>query len=470
MEENKDIVKSEANIAEEPKEEQVQAIKTSEFMKETIKQRPINKRKLMRRLLLTVLMAVIFGLVACVTFLFLEPVINSRINPEEEEQPSTIVFVEETEEEETKPEDMIADEKELAPVIIEQAPLGDEQIEQVLNEMELGVNDYITMSESVRTLAKEASDSIVDVIGTSQDKDWINNEYEAESVVSGVLIADNGIEYLILANTSGMEGVDSLEVEFCDGIRYRADVKMQDMNTGLSVISVRKASIKYATATAVSLIDMGTTLNHELNGSPVIALGRPLGSEESLCIGHITSCRGELVIPDARYQMISTDIVGSSKASGIIINMYGQLMGIIDMSQNPEELKNMIHVVGISDIKRLIERMSNGYEIPYLGLFGEDISEETSEEMGLPKGVYITSLNLDSPALEAGIMGGDIIVKFAGSEISSFQGITRILQNYEPEQIITIEVKRQGLDGFTSLEYQVTLAHQQHTLMKQEQQ
>lgn len=58
MEENIDIVKSEANIAEEPKEEQVQAIVTSEFMKETIKQRPINKRKLMRRLLLTVLMAV----------------------------------------------------------------------------------------------------------------------------------------------------------------------------------------------------------------------------------------------------------------------------------------------------------------------------------------------------------------------------------------------------------------------------
>lgn len=469
MEENKDIKKSEASIAGEPTEEQVQAIKTSEFMKETIKQRPINKRKLMRRLLLTVLMAVVFGLVACVTFLFLEPVINTRINPEEKEQPSTIVFVEETEEEETKPEDMIADEKELSPVIIEQAPLDDEQIEQVLNEMELGINDYIAMSDSVMALAKEASSSVVNVIGTSQDKDWINNEYEAESVVSGVLIADNGIEYLILANTSGMEDVDSLEVEFCDGIRYRAEIKMEDVNSGLSVVAVRKAIIKYATAEAISLIDMGTTLNRDLNGYPVIALGRPLGSEESLCIGHITGCKGELVIPDARYQVISTDIVGSSKASGIVVNMYGQLMGIINMSQNPDELQNMIHVIGISDIKRLIERLSNGYEIPYLGLFGEDISEETSEEMGLPKGVYITSLNLDSPALEAGIKGGDVIVKFAGSEISSFQGVTRILQNYEPEQIITIEVKRQGLDGYTSLDYQVTLAHQMHTLMKQEQ-
>lgn len=469
MEENKEIKTSEAPSATEPKEEQVQAIKTSEFMKETIKQRPINKRKLMRRLLLTVLMAVVFGLVACVTFLFLEPVINTRINPEKEEEPSTIVFVEETAEEETKPEDMIADETELTPVIIEQAPLDDEQIEQVLNEMELGINDYIALSDSVTTLAGEVSKSVVDVIGIGQDTDWINNEYEEESVVSGVLIADNGIDYLVLANTSGMKDVDSFEVKFCDGGRYKAEVKMQDMNSGLSVLSVRKAIIRYTTHEVISLIEMGTTLNRNLNGSPVMALGRPLGSEESLCLGHITGSQGEIIIPDARYQAISTDIIGSVNASGILVNMYGQLMGIIDMTQNSQELQNMIRVIGISDIKRLIERLSNGYEIPYLGLYCEDISEETSNEMGLPKGVYITSLNLDSPALEAGIKGGDVIVKFAGSEISSFQGITRILQNYEPEQIITIEVKRQGLDGYTSLEYQVTLAHQQHTLMKQEQ-
>ena len=51
----------------------------TDFMKETIKQRPINRRKLVRRTLLTAAMAVIFGLVACVTFLLLEPVINNKL-------------------------------------------------------------------------------------------------------------------------------------------------------------------------------------------------------------------------------------------------------------------------------------------------------------------------------------------------------------------------------------------------------
>ena len=71
--------------------------KTSDFMKETIKQRPLNRKKLVRRTIITAAMAVIFGLVACVTFLLLEPVISNKLYPEEE--PKQVVFVEEKENE-----------------------------------------------------------------------------------------------------------------------------------------------------------------------------------------------------------------------------------------------------------------------------------------------------------------------------------------------------------------------------------
>ena len=49
----------------------------TDFMKETIKQRPLNRKKLIRKTIVTVAMAVIFGLVACLTFLLLEPVIST---------------------------------------------------------------------------------------------------------------------------------------------------------------------------------------------------------------------------------------------------------------------------------------------------------------------------------------------------------------------------------------------------------
>ena len=68
----------------------------SDFMMEKIKERPVNKKKLLRRTVTTVAMAVIFGMIACVTFLTLEPVISNLLYPEE--KPDAVIFPEEQEE------------------------------------------------------------------------------------------------------------------------------------------------------------------------------------------------------------------------------------------------------------------------------------------------------------------------------------------------------------------------------------
>ncbi len=137
----------------------------TDFMKETIKQRPINRRKLVRRTLLTAAMAVVFGMVACFTFLLLEPVISNRLYPEEE--PQTVVLVEETEENEVLPEDMIADESQMHPTPTpspQPAVLGDEQIARLLSEMELGSEDYMTLFANMKDMAREAERSVVTVV------------------------------------------------------------------------------------------------------------------------------------------------------------------------------------------------------------------------------------------------------------------------------------------------------------------
>ena len=68
--------------------------KNTDFMKEEIRQRPVNKKRLLRRTAITVFLAVLFGAVACTVFLLLEPVINNAINPSEE--PAPVTFPEET--------------------------------------------------------------------------------------------------------------------------------------------------------------------------------------------------------------------------------------------------------------------------------------------------------------------------------------------------------------------------------------
>lgn len=447
---------------ENKSEEQIQAIKTSEFMKETIKKRPLNKKKLARKLAVTIIMAVVFGLVSCVTIIFLEPMIDKKLNPEVQvtEFPETVTFVEETIEEETKPEDMIVDEAELLPVVIDQGSYDDEQIEKVVDEMELDINDYVSLNDALVELSNSIMPSIVDVIKTTEDTDWFEDTYQSEDITAGAIIADNGLELLILADMDNIDFSDNLKVQFNDGNIYNASIKSTDRSTGLTIIGVKKSTLRVVTLDSAKIIQLGITFNQNLFAAPVIAIGRPLGSQRSVCIGNITSYQSDISVIDANYKAITTDIFGSTLASGIIINLKGQLIGVIDMSHNSDEFSNMISGYAISELKPLIERMSNDFDIPYIGMRCKDVSTEISEALGIPEGIYISSLEMDSPALDAGIKAGDIIVRLNDYEIKTYREFSKKVVGFEPGEEIRVEIMRQGLDGYTSMEFVIVLSGQ----------
>ena len=421
----------------------------SDFMKETIKQRPLNRRKLVRRTLLTAAMAVIFGMVACFTFLLLEPVISNKLYPEEE--PEIIEFVEESREDEILPEDMIVDDSQMQPEPTQPPALEDEQIAQVLSEMKLGVEDYLSLFAGIREVAREVRKSIVTVVGVTPDVGWLDNEYENEGAVSGIVVADNGIELLILADVSSIEDAQSLEVAFQDGEIYQATLMKKDNNTGLAVISIAKTKIKSTTLEMAVAANLGTS-GSSLVGIPVIALGRPMGTEGSLCYGNITSTGNVIRLPDSNYKLMTTDIYGSSSASGVLINLRGQVVGIIDMSKNSPDLSNLISAVGISDLKKLVESLSNDKDIAYFGVYGVDVTESANEELGVPLGAYITEIDMDSPAMNAGIQNGDVILKWNDMEIESYQDLVSTLLLEEPEKTVSITLMRQGPEGYTEME------------------
>lgn len=428
----------------------------TDFMKETIKQRPLNRRKLVRRTLITAAMAVVFGLVACITFLLLEPVISNRLYPEEE--PQTVVLVEEMEENEILPEDMIVDDSQMQPEPTEAPLLENEQIAQILAEMdlELGVEDYLSLLGNVKEVAKQARKSIVTVVGVTSDVGWLDNEYESEGAVSGVIVADNGKELLILANVNSIKDADSIKVAFADGQEYPASMKKKDNNTGLAVISISKSIIQSSTLEVAKAAVLGTS-GSSLLGNPIIALGRPMGTEDSICYGNITSVGNAIKLPDSNYKYMITDIYGSANASGVIINLNGQVVGIIDMSHNTSDLKNLINAVGISELKKVVESLSNDSDIAYFGVYGTDVTQEANLSMGVPFGAYITEIDMDSPAMDSGIQSGDVIIKLDEAEINSYQELVKELLLREPGSEIKVELMRHGPDGYRELKLTVVL-------------
>lgn len=438
----------------------------TDFLKETIKQRPLNRRKLLRRTIITAAMAVIFGTVACLTFLLLEPVISNRLYPEEE--PSTVVFVEETEENEKLPEDMIADDSQMIPEPTPEptpvpAPEPDpaeleEKLGQLLAETKLGINHYESLYGALAGVAGEVQKSMVTVAGVTSDVDWFDNAYENRGMVSGVIVADNGRELLILANINSIKGAESVTITFADNMEYAASVKKKDGNTGLAVVSVLKTDMKMSTAQMAKPVTLGTSAVGNLSGQPVIALGQPMGAAGSVCYGFITSSGNAIDLPDSRYKWMATDIYGSTSATGVLTDLKGQVIGIIDMSYSGSDTKNLIGAVGITELKKVIQRLSNDENIPYMGVHGADVTMEANEELGVPFGAYIMEIDMDSPAMDAGIQSGDVIVSVDGNEIMTYQELVSAIVAGEPEQNLSIGLLRQGPEGYAEMNLNVVLS------------
>ena len=166
-----------------------------QFMQEKIKERPINKKKLLRRMIITAAMALIFGLIACFTFFWMEPIISNWLYPEEE--PEIVRFPEE--EEETMPEDIIQTEEEAHQAEKEenvQMQPTDSTV-TVYETVGLTVDDYVNLYGELSVIAQEAQRFMVNVTGVTSDVNWFNDIYENKAQTSGVIVAVYASPYSI---------------------------------------------------------------------------------------------------------------------------------------------------------------------------------------------------------------------------------------------------------------------------------
>lgn len=437
-----DQEKEQKNAEMKPEKEQAEYTPSvqPDFLREKIKQKPVNKKKLLRRTMITVAMAVVFGLVACFTFLILEPVISNRLYPEEEAQ--EVQFPEETVTEEMKPEDMLVqDEVEEEPV---QAELEDEQIEELLSQVQFSLEDYQAIYAELAQLATEAGRSVVTVTGVTSDVDWFNNTYENMASASGVIVANNGKSILVLVSAETLHSADSIIVTFCDQAQAEAEVVQRDQTTGLAILSVPLLSISEETMDVIDIATLGSSNNNNLLGTPVIALGSPMGTSGSVCYGVVTSTGTTIDQPDAAYKMIMTDIYGSHNATGVFVNLKGMVIGIIDNANTGNDMGNLLTAYGISELKKTIEKMSNDQELAYIGVHGADVPQEAIEELDIPAGAYIKEIEMDSPAMAAGIQSGDVVTRVNEEPITTYGELLNMLNNAEPEQVMTITLMRQG--------------------------
>jgi serine protease Do len=314
---------------------------------------------------------------------------------------------------------------------------------------------YQTQYEELYKVYREMESSMVTVTAARSDVDWFNNTYQSEGTAAGVIIANNNRELLILSRKSSLNGAETIRVSFCDGMEADAVIKQYDKNTDLAVLAVDLKLIEADTLTSVTVATLGSSISSGMTGTPVIAIGNLFGYKDNVCYGMITSKGNPVTMADSEYKLMTTDIYAGTNPSGILVNMEREVIGIIDNTYNHDDTKNLLSAIGITELKGLITKLSNGEAINYLGIYVQDISEQTRKETGLPQGAFIVDIDMDSPAMLKGIQKGDILVRVGSQEIRSAADYMNVLRNAPAETGINIVVQRASVNAFEEMHFVV---------------
>lgn len=140
----------------------------------------------------------------------------------------------------------------------------------------------------------------------------------------------------------------------------------------------------------------------------------------------------------------------------MIVNLSGEVVGIIDQDISGNSSKELVTGYGISGLKSEIELLSNGQGVPYIGIRGLDVTAEI-EAQGIPEGVYVRTVETDSPAMAAGIQSGDIITEAAGKKITSLSAYQSVLRDQKSGSKIRLKGQRQGSGGYVDISFDVTV-------------
>lgn len=408
------------------------------FVKEKIKKQPFYQNKTLRRAALQLIFSVVCGAVACFVFVIVHPWMERTFG--EQEMTEITIPQEEEEETVTEPQEETEDEE---PVVITEP-------------RELEVEDYADLYTKLKEVADIAGKSLVTVTASSSGTDWFNETYESRRELSGLLVGNNGVELLILAPYSQVEGADTLQAAFADGSTLAAVLKNYDSVTDLAVLSVNLADVEEDTLESIRMAELGSSKSLKA-GEPVIAVGSPAGIAGSVKYGNLVASGYKVSVIDGEYNLLITDMERSEKGSGVLLNLSGQVIGLLEDSYLNSSNEGALTAYAISDMKDIIEHLSNSQDLVYMGIHGTDVTEEISEAQGIPAGVYVTGMEADSPAMNSGIQAGDIITEINGKTITSLSQIREMLLKFSREQVIQVVVMRQGKDGYKEIECSVTL-------------
>lgn len=321
----------------------------------------------------------------------------------------------------------------------------------------------------VSQVVDEVMPAIVAINATTSrtSYDFFGREYkqEGEARGSGIIIAHNNNELLIVTNNHVVENARNIEITFVDDSKSKAKIKGSDANSDLAILSVNLNDLSQDTVASIKVATLGDSDNVK-PGDIAIAIGNALGYGQSVTVGYISASERE--IPgDSKGKLIQTDAaINPGNSGGALLNSAGQVIGINSVKYASTEVEGIGYAIPITKAIPMINELMNrevvsSREQGFLGIDiskAQNVTEIHSQRFNMPVGVYVYSVVEGSPAEKAGLKQGNIITGLDNIQIRTIDDLINALSYKKAGQTIKLKIQEMENGKYVEKVLEITLA------------
>lgn len=310
----------------------------------------------------------------------------------------------------------------------------------------ISLSDYSDTSVAV---AESVLPSVVGITITYQIDSIFGTSTTSNATGSGIIISEDG--YIVTNNhvISSESSSSFYVIEKATGIKinlyndtetYEATVVGTDSYTDLAVLKIEKSGLTPAI--------LGDSNNLKV-GEFVMAVGNPLGMEYSVTSGIISALNREVESEGTTYTAIQTDAaINTGNSGGALVNKKGEVIGINTLKLAGTGIEGIGFAIPISSTTSVINQLIEYQTVkrPYIGILGSSVDSTVAKKYNIPEGIYVESIEKDSPAEKAELKVGDIITKIEDKAVTSVNELNKIKYTYNIGDSVKLSVRRDNQD------------------------
>ena len=315
-------------------------------------------------------------------------------------------------------------------------------------------------SMNVESVAQAALPAMVALNGTttvsssSSMYGWGQQQYEASTSGTGIIVGKNDTELLIVTNAHVVDNVSNLKCVFVDDQSVSATVKGSKSDQDIAVVAVSLSDIPSDTISKIAIAELADSDTIAV-GQQVVAIGNALGEGQSVTNGIISALDRSKTVNNVTFSglIMTNAAINSGNSGGALLNASGKVIAINFAKTSSDGVEGMAYSIPVSNVKELISSLMSKQtrqkvdsdNAGYLGIVAIDITSTYASMYGYPQGIMVRTVASGSAAEKAGLSAYDIIVGFDDQSISTMSGLQSLLQYYSAGE--TVKVDYYHLEG-----------------------